>query len=420
MTLLQVLEHEWLPIRVGGGQSLSQQQATLLERLADSLPARALEWRRAAVKFTQFCGVIQLGELTIEVLPKIARHERDVQLCRQVLVRLLQLTGSLPPHSVGEAALGQQRHALLDVFVEHFRSMIAQQMQPGLIRRYVPMQDELNTVRGRIDLVRQVRLNAFTPQRVQCRFDEFDTDNPYNQALRYVLGMLLQRTHHPAIKRGLNELLIHLAAVSDRAFTPEQVEALVFDRLNQRWQPVFQRCADFLRALHPNVTAGGMPALALLFDMNRLFEGYVTWQMRRTFRDQKIQAQGPRRYLMTNKDGQEVFQLRPDISVLNETQVVAIVDAKWKILSPEERKQGISAADLYQITAYAQRYQCRRLALVYPAMEGVPPGLRDRLTMQRSDVQLAICSIDLAGVLAKEDAVFKGLRDWATEAQPQQ
>ncbi|WP_286790791.1 MULTISPECIES: hypothetical protein [unclassified Pseudomonas] len=101
MTLLQVLEHEWLPIRSGGGQSLNVHQAALLERLADSLPARALEWRRAAVKFTQFCGVIQLGDLTIEVLPKIARLERDVLRCQQVLVRLLQVTGALPPQQVG-------------------------------------------------------------------------------------------------------------------------------------------------------------------------------------------------------------------------------------------------------------------------------------------------------------------------------
>lgn len=415
MTLLQVLEHEWLPIRAGGGQSLSLQQAVLLEQLAASLPAKALEWRRTAVKFTQFCGVIQLGELIIEVLPKIARHERDAQLCRQILVRLLQLTGSLSPPSIGEASLGQQRHALLDVFIEHFRGMIAQQMQLGLIRRYVPRQDELSTVRGRIDLVRQVRLNAFTPQRVHCRFDEFDIDTPYNQVLRHVLGLLLRRTQHPGIKRGINELLIHLAAVSDRNFTSEAVEGLAFDRLNQRWQPVFKRCGDFLRALHPNVTAGGMPALALLFDMNRLFEGYVTWRMRRTFKDHHIQAQGPRRYLAVNEVGREVFQLRPDISVLHGAQVVAIADAKWKILNLKERKLGISSADLYQLVSYAQRYQCQRLALIYPAMEGVSPGVRDKLSIQGTDVQLVICSVDLAGVLTRRDAVFECLHGWLAE-----
>lgn len=415
MTLLRVLEHEWLPIRSGGGQSLNVHQAALLERLADSLPARALEWRRAAVKFTQFCGVIQLGDLTIEVLPKIARQERDVLHCQQVLVRLLQVTGALPPQQVGEATLGQQRHALLDVFIEHFRGMVAQQMQLGLIRRYVPMEDELATVRGRIDLVRQVRLNAFSPQRVHCRFDEFDIDNPYNQVLSYVVGMLLHRTHHPAIKRGLNELLAHLAPASSRSFTPEQVEALVFDRLNQRWQPIFKRCAEFLRGLHPNVTAGGMPALALMFDMNRLFESYVTWRARRAFKGLQIQPQGPRRFLAANQAGKGVFQLRPDISVLKGTQVVLIADAKWKILSPEERKLGIASADLYQLVSYALRYQCQRLALIYPAMEGVSLGLREKLTIEGSDVQLAIYSIDLAGVLVSSDAVFDELRSWVVE-----
>ena len=32
MTLLQVLEHEWLPIRSGGGQSRNVHQAALLEQ----------------------------------------------------------------------------------------------------------------------------------------------------------------------------------------------------------------------------------------------------------------------------------------------------------------------------------------------------------------------------------------------------
>lgn len=415
MKLLQVLEHEWLPIRSGGIQSLSVHQATLLERLAESLPARALEWRRAAVKFTQFCGVIQLGDLTIEVLPKIARQERDVLRCQQVMVRLLEVTGSLPLQQVGEATLGQQGHALLDVFIEHFRGMVAKQMQLGLIRRYIPMEDELTTVRGRIDLVRQVRLNAFSPQRIHCRFDEFDIDNPYNQVLHYVVSMLLHRTHHPVIKRGLNELLSHLASASKCAFSPEQVETLVFDRLNQRWKPIFKRCAEFLRSLHPNVTAGGMPALALMFDMNRLFESYVTWQTRRTFKGLQVLSQGPRLYLAANQAGKGMFQLRPDISVLQGGQVVLVADAKWKVLTPDERKMGIASTDLYQLVSYSVRYQCQKLALIYPAMEGVSPGLHDKLAIEGSDVQLAIFSIDLAGVLAGKDAVFGELYSWGSE-----
>jgi 5-methylcytosine-specific restriction enzyme subunit McrC len=411
MTLLRLLEHEWLSIGVGE-KSLSHRQAVELERLASSLPAKTLEWRRNAVKFTQYCGVVQLGALTIEVLPKIAAHANDAQLCQNVLVRLLQISDVVDPAEVGEAGLGQQHHTLLDVFINHFRQMVQRQLQQGLIRRYVLIEDELTSVRGRIDLVQQVRRNTFTPQRLHCRFDDFDTDNPYNQVLRHVLGLLLLRTHHPAIKRGLNELLLHLAAAGNQSFTAEQVDALSFDRTNERWRLVFRRCSDFLRCLHPNVTAGGTPALALLFDMNQMFEGYVTWRMRRIFNSYRVHSQGPRRYLAFNQAGNQVFQMRPDISVMDGQQVLVIADAKWKLLSPEERKMGLSQSDLYQLISYAQRYQCQRLALVYPAFEAAKPGLREILSIQTAGTQIAVVCVDLAQVLSKEDREISTLRNW--------
>ena len=48
-------------------------------------------------------------------------------------------------------------------------------------------------------------------------------------------------------------------------------------------------------------------------------------------------------------------------------------------------------------------------------MEGLNPGLCEKLTIEGSDVQLAICSIDLAGVLVSSDAVFDELRSWVVE-----
>src|SRR5690606_11611185 len=176
-----------------------------------------------------------------------------------------------------------------------------------------------------------------------------------------------------------------------------------------------KRCAEFLRGLHPNVTAGGMPALALMFDMNRPFESYVTWRARRAFKGLQLQPQGPRRFLAANQPGKGGLEVGPDLSVLRGTQGALIADAKWKILSPEERKWGIASADLYQLVSYALRYQCQRLALMYPAMEGLNPGLREKLTIEGSDVQLAICSINLAGVLVSGDAVFDELRSWVVE-----
>ena len=68
------------------------------------------------------------------------------------------------------------------------------------------------------------------------------------------------------------------------------------------------------------------------------------------------------------------FQLRPDVTVQSGDECVAIFDAKWKRLDFAEPNSGVSSADAYQMNAYASRYRCKRLALVYPASRDCPPG----------------------------------------------
>lgn len=402
MTLLRVLEHQWIPIGSGPG-AIPIGKAAELERLAQRLPIRMLEWRRQSVKFTQYCGVLQLGDTTIEVLPKI-HGQTDPGFSERVLVRLLQVNGMVEPVGVGEAMLGQQAHTLLDVFIDHFRGMVQQQLQQGHIRRYVTREDDLPMVKGRLDLNIQLRRNALTPHRASCRYDEFDADNIYNRTLRYVVRQLVPMTRHPDIRRGLSELLLHLGFASDQVVSAERVDSLPFDRTNQRWQPVFRRCADFLRSLHPNVTAGGAHALALMFDMNKVFEGYVTWRFRQSFRGCQIRVQGPRFFLAKNQARQDVFQMRPDIAVMQDGKVRLIADAKWKVLSPEERRLGISQSDMYQLAAYARRYACNRMMLVYPAMDTIPAGLRDSFRLQETGVRIDVVALDLAEVFKPVDA----------------
>ena len=109
MTTLSVFEHQWLPIGGGSGAMLSERQAAALERLESSLPAGALGWRRHGVKFTQYCGVLQLGGQTIEVLPKIARHDEDVVRSRSVLIKMLASAGAFSEVPIGASMVSVQK-----------------------------------------------------------------------------------------------------------------------------------------------------------------------------------------------------------------------------------------------------------------------------------------------------------------------
>src|SRR5690606_18220688 len=67
-------------------------------------------------------------------------------------------------------------------------------------------------------------------------------------------------------------------------------------------------------------------------------------------------------------EGEDWFQLKPDILVSDGTSCW-IIDAKWKLLNRDRRAgYGLSQGDFYQLFAYGQRYLCGDgdLYLVYP------------------------------------------------------
>jgi 5-methylcytosine-specific restriction enzyme subunit McrC len=78
--------------------------------------------------------------------------------------------------------------------------------------------------------------------------------------------------------------------------------------------------------------------------------------------------------------------------------VVAIIDTKWKRLSPDplDRKHGVSQADVYQMMAYARVYGCERLMLLYPSVPGAEVGLTRRFGIHGGAEMLAVGRVDVA------------------------
>jgi len=112
----------------------------------------------------------------------------------------------------------------------------------------------------------------------------------------------------------------------------------------------------------------------LLFNMEKLFESVLGLRIRHACQAQvvgrlSVGLQSPAKNLATAG-----FQPRPAITVQSGDECVAIFDAKWKRLDLAEPNSGVSSGDAYQMNAYASRYRCNRLALVYPASGNCPAG----------------------------------------------
>lgn len=90
------------------------------------------------------------------------------------------------------------------------------------------------------------------------------------------------------------------------------------------------------------------------------------------------------------------FQLRPDITIQSGDESVVILDAKWKRLDLGEPNSGVTSGDAYQMNAYASRYRCKRLALVYPASWDCPPGkITEFVLMTEERPKLEVVAVDV-------------------------
>ena len=140
---------------------------------------------------------------------------------------------------------------------------------------------------------------------------------------------------------------------------------LIINRQVKYYEQTLLWCKIFLLGDTFTPHKGDDLAIALLFDMNALFESYVGNFIKKKFPDTALQHS--EKYLIENPKG---FKLRPDIFLKDKF----IADTKWKNIRQDnkenEEKYKISQADLYQLYAYGKKHECGKLYLIYPKIDG--------------------------------------------------
>ena len=406
-------------ISIGQTEGISEAEAESIKKLEARLPAGFLEWGHHTLKLRQFCGVFRTSLLTVEILPKIYHDDHSHEEARGLLVKMLARAGELNLRRMGDAGLGQQRHHLLDVFIEDFCSRVKAALGGGAIARYSERRANLGAIRGRLELTEHLRVNAFDRSRLFCRFDEWSIDNPYNRALKGVLRILLGRTLHQRPRATVAALLHRLDEVGEQRTTARDVAALRMDRTIRHWEPVFAQARRLLEGLNPDVRTGDVAGTALLFDMEKLFETVLRNRIRNAcrtrLRDDRLSVGTLGKSVGLATSG---FPLWPDIIVKRGDKTMAILDAKWKQLETDKSNSGVSSSDAYQMNAYASRLGCNRLALVYPAWSDCPAGKVREFVFETSEREserptLAVIAVDLrelaigTGIPAGLDALVR-------------
>jgi 5-methylcytosine-specific restriction enzyme subunit McrC len=376
----------------------------------------------------QMVGVIAAPGCSLEILPKFDRIDTATaggrRTVRERLVQMLDVALGLDIGDGAATAMARQAEGLLDILIRLFADKLVTEARRGFPRAYLQHEDDLPALRGRLNVVRQFTAHAVRPDRLACRFDALSSDMPLLQIMKSCVLALRRHARAADTVRKLDELRFVLSEISDVSVAALPWHAVRIDRTNRRWKALFGLARLFLKrdwqATHYDPSAG--QGITLLFPMNDLFEIYVAVLLRRSLRPAglRVETQGGRVFCLIEEGerGRRRFQTRPDIIVREKLgeAAVAIVDTKWKRLSPavEDAKHGVGQADVYQMMAYGQLYGCSDLVLLYPHHAGLGEARfavdyrihssTDRLHLRSVDV--ARREIDIVADLAEQ------FRDW--------
>lgn len=376
-----VREWDYLPIEDPGPGAFSRAAADRIVESAAAVRSAGLDGERILInhpkklRAQQVVGVIAADGVTLEILPKIDGNESDAA-ARRSLVHMLAVVLDLDIVEGGLTDLGWQRDDLLEILIRLFCDRLFEALHRGLPRRYVPHEDDLAALRGRLDVKRQFTILAASPQRLACRFDELSADIALNQIMKAAVTKLAKVARAPENQRRLAELSFAFADITAIPVKALPWHDVVIDRTNRAWAQLISLAKLLLGERFQTTSSGDARGFSLLFEMNKLFEEFVGRSLARALAGTgyEVRLQGPRGHALADlQTGQNRFATKPDITIARQGAPVLVIDTKWKRLKGaiDDPKYGVGQADVYQMMAYAHVYQCERLLLLYPHHPGL-------------------------------------------------
>ena len=324
-------------------------------------------------------GAVLTGETTLLVQPKLPIH--------QVLF-LLGYAADPQGWRDGNATLTDAPDLVTGVAALYAR-VCDRALARGLLHGYHSVETDLTTVRGRIDLARQLRRRPGVDVPLAVRFQDYDEDIAENQLLLAAASTL--RTlpiRSPSARRSLHRLRDTMRNVTLTEHAPGAIPTVTYTRLNRHYRPAVELARMILTGRSIDLRPGRVETPSLVIDMAVVFEEFVRRAIREAIGASEDQFPSGSNCPHLALDIAGRVRLQPDLSYWPTGGCAFVGDVKYK----RDSGQG-SNADLYQLLAYAIAAALPQATLIYadgppsPASHYVA-GAGVRLVVEHLDLTL--------------------------------
>jgi len=307
------------------------------------------------IRFGSYVGVIQIGGLTIEILPKADKNENaDKNLWQNVLLNMLKVCKHIQVESISETQLKKRYHSILDIYFELYLNEVERLVKKGLIKKYRKNQSNQNALKGKLLFAQNIQQNLVHRERFYCEHQVYDKNHLLHQIL--FKGLLVLKTFvNDSLKDKLNRLLFEFQDFENINIQKKHFDKIIIDRKNHDYQKAIDIAKIIILNYSPSLNYGSDNLLTLLFDMNALWEEYIFRILQKHKTDEiEVSFQNSDKF-WENK------RIRPDI-VLKTQDETFVIDTKWKIVEANNP----SDDDLKQMFVYNLHWKAEKTLLLYP------------------------------------------------------
>lgn len=307
------------------------------------------------VRFKHYVGVLNVGGLQIEVLPKTDKSIDDEETWKNHLLRMLRTVYKLQTHAPTNAQQHLKNSSVLDVFLQRFLDEVEKLLHVGLIKTYRKETDNRNSLKGKIAWSKHLTKNVVHKERFYVTYTTYDRNHIMNRVLLKTLQVIPSITRNSYIASRAKTLAFEFPELIDINVTDNTFNTMSFDRKNEGYRDAMSIAKLILLNYMPDSQIQSHNVIALMFDMNKLWEEYVYVMLRRHLTNCEVTPQDHKELWTSNI---ATKRIKPDIVINNKY----VLDTKWKL--PDKTP---SDADLHQLYTYLKFFKATKVALVYPA-----------------------------------------------------
>ena len=409
---ITVFEHESLRVD-RGEQRLNKSQLEALQLFYGEKGVPYYSLIHNGVRFNEYVGVIQVGETVIEVLPK-ADKLNDKSQWRDVLIGMLRAVGIFNIHAPSNSNLRLRPNSILDLYFELFIKEVEYLLHRGLVKKYRKTEGNRTALKGSIQFSKHISQNLVHQERFYVRYTTYDKEHNIHAILYKALKLLSCINTNVQLNSRLGALLLDFPELYDIKITEALFDKIVFDRKTEQYRNALEIAKLILLNYHPDVKKGTNNVLALMFDMNMLWEKFVYVSLRKHKESYTSVVDQNVKNFWKPKSGY-CSKIKPDIVLNKGTDECVVLDTKWKNLNGYNP----SPEDLRQMFVYMKYYGAKKVALVYPGVKKQPQSGKyyDHSSQNSnclSDEECSVISIDVdeKDVKKWQETIHKNISEW--------